>query len=564
MSVSPQKRIFKCWSCGAGGDVIRFIQLFERVDFREALATLARRLGLDDRTAPTDNVSGQQREALRAVITWARQRFQHNLHATNAGKQALDYAHRRGLTDATIERFGLGLALDGWSDVLDAARHAGYQEQALHQAGLITNNEQGRVYDRFRNRLVFPITDALGRVVAFGGRTLGDDPAKYLNSPETPLFSKSRILYGLQLARQAVDQQRAVIVVEGYMDAVLLAQFGFENVVATLGTALTDSHSTLLRSRADTLYLCFDGDAAGIRAADRAVEVALRTQADVRVVLLDAGKDPADCVLEGGAEAFAGHLKRAVDALEFKWSQTVSAYGAGGSQGRRVAVEAYLTFVAGAMSVGGSDPLQQNLLVGRLSELLGVPSEAVFEMLAGAKRSLPRRAAQTISAEEAASTYERSTRTVPGGLVTAVETIFGLLLTDVGCWQWVDDTVARAVSYSQTWDRLYRVLLEVHSDMGEYSIGDIVSQCDDSALCEVVDRSCARTRGVSAPGEHFLAARERVATELSLLRARERQEALRQSGGDDGAVFRSLHEDLRGSHSVLPAETQWNATSSPN
>ncbi|MCK4342227.1 MAG: DNA primase [Phycisphaerae bacterium] len=562
MSVSPQKQIFKCWSCGAGGDVIRFVEMYERVDFKEALAALARRAGIEMRSSPADQRANEIRAELQAAVVWARRHFQENLRSSPAGRAAQEYALGRGLTPESIERHGLGFAPDDWRHLLTAARRTGLRDEVLQQAGLVITSEKGNTYDRFRNRLIFPISDVQGRPIAFGGRTLGDDPAKYLNSPETVLFSKSRVLYGFDLARRAIDAQRAVIVVEGYLDAVMLSKYGFENVVATLGTALTDAHAKLLRPRADTLYLCFDGDQAGIGAANRAVEVALRTQAEVRVVLLETGQDPADCVLGSGATGFQNYLNGAIDALEFKWSRTLSAFGQGGRQAKRVATEEYLQFVAGATLAGGVDPLQQNLLIGRLSEVLGVPPEEVFDLLAGARRSLRRGVAARADEQGGCSAYETSIRGLPAGLVTASETVFGLLVLDASCWQWVDETMARAAQYSETWQRLYGILLEVHKDVGEYSIGEVVSRCDDGAVCELVSRARARAAGVTALAEDFAAARETLASELSVLRVDGLQEDLRQSGGDDEDVFRLLHEDFREQHSALPVESRRSATSS--
>jgi DNA primase len=560
MSVSPRKQIFKCWSCGAGGDVIRFVQMFDRVEFREALAHLARRAGLEVTSSPADREAAQVREELQQIVTWAREHFRRNLHATPAGQNALDYAHRRGLTDETIERHALGHAPDSWNDLLDAANRARLRPRLLELAGLSAHNER-KAYDRFRNRLIFPIADALGRAVAFGGRTLGDDPAKYLNSPETPLFSKSRILYAFDLARKPIEEANAAIVVEGYMDAVLLHQFGFRNVVATLGTAMTGAHAKLLRPRAATLYLCFDGDEAGFKAADRGVEVALQTQTDVRVVLLPGGQDPADCVLADGAEGFAGHLKGAVDALEFKWSQTLKAFGAGGQQAKRIALEKYLHFVAGATLAGGLDPLQQNLLIGRLSDLLGVPAGSVFELLAGAKRTLAREPSRAVAEQEGASDYEGSLRALPAGLVTACETVFGLLLTCPRAWRGIDDTIVRAVAYSQTWQQLYSVFLDVHADVGEYSVGEVMARCEDSALCELVSRASARVTGVTAAEEELSVVQQRLADELALLQMSDLRERLPKAGPDTAGedLFAALRAAARKHESPVPAECRWNA-----
>ncbi len=346
MFVNPQKRIFKCWACGAGGDVIRFVQLSERCGFREALESLGRRVGIEPNAGPRDERAARMREQLLAAMNWARQHFERNFADERRGRLAREYTQQRGLSEETVRQARLGLAVDEWDDLLAEGRRRGLSEALLESAGLVTTSQNGKTYDRFRGRLIFPITDALGRVVAFGGRTLGEDSAKYLNSPETVLFNKSRVLYGLDLARGAIQERRAVVVVEGYMDAVLLRQHGVENVVATLGTALTDAHVKLLRGAADVIYLCFDGDEAGVRAADRAVEVALQHPVEVRVVLLEGGQDPADCVVAEGQEGFERQLKAARDALEFKWTQTLSAFSTAAGADRRQALEVYLRFVA--------------------------------------------------------------------------------------------------------------------------------------------------------------------------------------------------------------------------
>lgn len=562
LNVSPTKQIFKCWSCGAGGDVIRFIEMYDRVDFREALATLARRAGIDLQTSAIDRRSNQMRESLLAAVAWARQHFQRNLRTTPAGQRALEYARGRGLTPETVERAGLGLATENRTDLFAAAQRASLRPDVLTQAGLVATGERGDAYDRFRNRLIFPIADIMGRPIAFGGRTLGDDRAKYLNSPETPLFSKSRVLYGLDLARREIEQQNAVIVVEGYMDAVLLHQYGFLNVVATLGTALTDAHAKLLKPRARTIYLCFDGDDAGIRAADRAVQVALRTQSDVRVVILDGGEDPADCVLAHGAEGFDACLKRSADALQFKWSQTLRSFDRATHSSRRAATEEFLQFVAGAACSGGIDPLEQNLLIGRLSDLLGTPTDAIFDLLRNAKRGV-RRGDAGSAAAGGASAYELSVRGLPTGLVTTVETVLGLLLGYPVGWRCVNDDVPRAVAYSRTWEQLYRLLLEVREDIGEYSMGEVVSRCEDSALCELVGRATKRVACASADADEHAAAFDALSAELRLLRIGELREDLRRAGGDDAGVFERLHANCLAQDSPLPAEARWSLSASP-
>lgn len=571
MAVSPAKGIFKCWSCGAGGDAIKFVQMRDRVEFREALSTLAKRAGIADRpVSEDDRRAAQQRSQLLATVAWALDWFRKNL-ASPAGSSALGYAARRGLTPETIERHKIGLAPNDWSQMANAAGAARISTELLLQAGLLVRSENGRIYDRFRNRLIFPILDPLGRAIAFGGRDLGDDPAKYLNSPESPLFSKSRVLFGFDLARSVIEQKHAAIVVEGYLDAVLLHQHGFQNTVATLGTALTDAHVKLLKPVADRIYLCFDGDEAGIKAADRAVETSLRTRADVRVVVLPEGSDPADCVVRGGAAAFEPCLSGALDALEFKWKHTLRRVGGAGSQGRRAAIDQFLQFVAGVSTAGGIDPLEQNLLVGRLADLLSIPRELVFDLLNDAKNIARRRKVETGAAAMPAAGNPESgdspgmalsdaddSQSVPRGLAAAVEEILGLLLNDCKACAWVDDTLAAATKHSRTWERLYRLCVELHADAGEYSLADVLNGCDDAALCDAVDRINRKMRGVADSRESFLAAQSRLMAELDQLRMAELRQGVREPVESDGVSLDRLIElARRPREAVLSPEESW-------
>jgi DNA primase len=560
LSVSPQKQIFKCWSCGAGGDVIKFVQLSHRVEFREALAILARRAGIELRRSPADDRSAADREQIRRAVAWARAHFQRNLRETPAGKLATGYARQRGMTDATIQRFGLGYAADAWDDLLSQARRAGLSQQVLRQAGLITTNEKGKTYDRFRDRLIFPICDSLGRCVAFGGRTLGDDPAKYLNSPETPLFSKSRVLYGLDLARRAIMASREVIVVEGYTDVVLLSQAGIENAVATLGTALTDAHMKLLAPLADRVVMCFDNDEAGLRAADRAVEGALRHRVETRVVIIPGGQDPADFVIGQGAEGFEWLLQSAIDALEFNWNRTVEAYSEAGRRGQRDAVEAFLRFVARVTQGGGIDPLDQGLLVGRLADMLGLPSGTVYELLAQAKVAAVRESSSQTPDTSEMSAYDASIRALPAGLVSAVEESFGLALLGTEYLLALRDALDSAVRHCETWRHLHRMLGALREERGSYTRADVIRTCDDSAACELISRASTRVPSGTVDPEMCQPARHRLLSQLEVLQIGSLRGDLRadhRDANDRERAYRSLLDVAKRQHSVLGAAQRW-------
>jgi DNA primase len=561
LNVSPAKQIFKCFACGAGGDVIKFVQLRERLEFQAALAFLAQRAGIDVHSTPAEARDERRIEQMRKTIEWARDHFQRNLHDTPAGQAARDYARRRGLTPETISRHGLGLAVDSWDDLLHAGRRAGVSMELLQSAGLTATNEAGRTYDRFRNRLIFPINDGFGRCVAFGGRTLGDDPAKYLNSPETGLFSKSRVLYGLDLAKRAIADAGCAVVVEGYLDAVLLHQFGFTHAVATLGTALTDAHVKALRRISERVILCFDGDQAGVRAADRAVEVAVLGGTEVRVAVLEGGQDPADCLLAAGRDGFSRVLDLAVDALQFKWSQMVTAFGSGGAGAQRTAVEALIEFIARLTTTRGLSALDHGLLVRRLAELLALPPRSVHDLLASARRRLQPAGRSTAAALEALPEYELAIRGLPPGLVVGMEECFGLLLSDAACAELVDDVFAAAVEQCDVWRRLYAVVQNLLDEQGSYKRADVIGRCGEADVCELVSRACGRVAGLVATQELFVSARDRVRLESDALRMAASRQALAGSATKADAGDRTFCELLstaRGRHFALAAENCWN------
>ncbi|MCH7871568.1 MAG: DNA primase [Planctomycetes bacterium] len=539
MSVSPTKQIFKCWSCGVGGDAIKYIQLRDRVEFRDALQTLARWAGMEFRQGSYDPRAVQIREQLLSALTWAAEHFRHNLTVADIGRSALAYTKKRQFDAASLERHKIGFAADAWDDLFRAATKAGIPEDVLQQAGLITVSDKGKRYDRFRNRLMFPIADALGRIVAFGGRTLGDDPAKYLNSPETALFSKSRVLYGLDLARPAIDPKSGAIVVEGYTDAVLLHQYGFTNVVATLGTALTDAHVKLLRPLSDTMILCFDGDQAGIKAADRAVEIALRNRMDVRVATLEPGQDPADCVISAGSDGFRSMLQSAKPALEFKWLITETAFGDGGLADRRSAVNEFLQFVARVCHAGKVDPVEQGLLVDRLSGLLSVPAGAVYEMLAGVQSAGPRHAAPSTSDEQVSSAYDVSTQGAPRDVIVAVEEVFGWLLADCACLKQVEDFAATAFERCEPWRLLYEILNGLDQSLEKVSKRNVIEACDDAAVLELITRASRHVDDCETDASgRFAEAQDRLASELEV----HRMAVLKNDLGGADASSRESHD----------------------
>ncbi|NLX13038.1 MAG: DNA primase [Phycisphaerales bacterium] len=381
-NVSSVKQIFKCFGCGAGGDVFKFVQLKEGVDFLEARRMLADRAGISlDQERSGQATSGPGKNDLIRVNEWAQSVYQRN-YRDAAGAVARQYVQGRGISEESVGAFGLGLAVDSFDSLLRQAQQAKIDLQLLLSAGLIKARTNGGYYDTFRNRLMFPISDVNGRVIGFGGRTLGDDPAKYLNTPATLLFDKSANLFGLDRARRAISETGRVIVVEGYTDCIMAHQFGFSETVATLGTAMTEGHARLLRRFVERVILLFDSDSAGQRAADAALSVTLASGLDVSVTRVPEGKDPCDYLLSAGKIAFESVLNQGVAALEFKWKQLLNGFsGNSTGVGRRGAIEAYLQALSGWVTSGAIDPIQKGLILGQLSKILSMPMEDLYRQV---------------------------------------------------------------------------------------------------------------------------------------------------------------------------------------
>ena len=349
---NPERQSYKCWSCGARGDIFDFVMNRERVDFTEALRMLAQRAGvtLERSTATAVLAPGPSKSELFAVNAWAEEVFQNALAGSN---EVIDYLEKRGLTRESAARFRLGHAPveRGW--FLAQAKRKRYSMELLEEAGLVSQPAEtpGIWRERFRGRLIFPIHDEQGRTLGFGGRVLpsiertlaaqGKHIAKYLNSPETTLFHKRTILYGADLARNAVRQAGWVAVVEGYTDVIAAHQVGLNTVVGTLGTAIGDDHIRALLRLADQakVVLVFDGDEAGQSAADRALEFFLASELDLRVLSLPADLDPCDFLLNEGADAFRRLVEDAVDPLAYLLTRAATRFNLDSIEGSRRAAE---------------------------------------------------------------------------------------------------------------------------------------------------------------------------------------------------------------------------------
>lgn len=373
-SVSPEKQVFYCFGCQASGDAFSFVMRREGLDFAGAVAWLAKRAGVqlpERASSPAALRQRRRQDELAEALAAAASYYHEVLCRSPVAEEARAYLRRRGVSDATRDRFGLGYAPPG--DVTGRVLAAkGYGPDLLEEAGLLVRSPRGGRHDRFRGRIMFPIRDDRERVVGFGGRVLGDGVPKYLNSPETILFSKRRLLFALDVARRAIRETGRAVVVEGYMDAIAAHQHGFANVVAALGTALSEEQALLLRRHTAQVVIAFDADAAGAQATLRGLEIFRRLGCDVRVAVVPEGKDPDEFLRARGGAAFGAVLEQALPLIEYVFECAAAREDLTSVTGKVNAVRALVPYLAGE-----ENAVAQAGYIQRLAGRLGIPEESL-------------------------------------------------------------------------------------------------------------------------------------------------------------------------------------------
>ena len=373
---------YKCFACGASGDCFTYLMEYHKMSFVEAVRECADLAGIEVPTTPGRRQEGPDRRTMLDVMQAAQDFFVQAL-ASPAGAEARATFVKRGYDEEAQRELGLGFAPEGWENLVPHLMGRGIPLNLLRQMGLAKVRQQGDgAYDAFRNRLMFPIRDTQGRVVAFGGRIVDpEDNPKYLNSPEHPLFFKGKLLYGFDVAAKPIENENLAIVCEGYTDALACHRFGFHHAVATLGTAMTSDHARLLERRTSRVLLLFDGDTAGVRAARRAVEITFKQNLDVTICVLPEGQDPDDVLREGGPNAFRAQLDRAVDALEWLLSEFAKdADGADGDADRFRRTERFLLELAN-LGFHSMPALRQDFVLRRIGSILETEPETVKSMM---------------------------------------------------------------------------------------------------------------------------------------------------------------------------------------
>jgi DNA primase len=459
-SVDPSKNVFKCFTCGEAGDIFSFPMKHLGMDFLDAVRFVAARAGVEIPERQERRPEDDPNRRLYDVNDFAAEWFRRRLWDDAEGRRAREYLEGRGIGKKAAERFGLGWAPEEWSAFGDAARKQGISNELLLSLGLVKESQKGNrePYDAFRGRIIFPIEDLGGRVVAFGGRILGkaeEHIPKYLNSPETPIYHKGDLLYGLGWSRGAIRKAEAVLVVEGYMDYVSLAAHGVENAVAPLGTAMTEAQAELIGRYAPRAILLYDSDKAGLKATFRSGDELLRAGVEVLVATLPEGEDPDSLVRAKGEAALRKYLDDAVDVLERK-VQILERKGFFTSiAGTRRAIDALMPTIRAA-----SDEVLRGVYLRRLSDKTGVPQETLQKEVADApaRDTRPRGLPERRERNEGRRAEDFSARPVP-----AVPTSLGpernLLLLMLRDEAWVERTV-NVVGADEFRSPVYRTIFE--------------------------------------------------------------------------------------------------------
>jgi DNA primase len=549
LQVNPDKQIWKCWVCGIGGDVFNFLMQEAGVTFAESLKQLADRAGIEltprkgsRKSADTVDTKG---DMLRALL-WAQELYQRYLLEDAAASVARGYLRSRGISEHSILKFGIGMSPNSWSTLLDRAAQQRLSTHVLEAAGLIVKRDRSSgFYDRFRNRLMFPIRDRDGKTIAFGGRILpgSEEKAKYINSPETRLFQKHQQLYGLDLALTPIRAARQAVVMEGYTDVIVARQYGLENVVAVLGTALGSHHLKTLRHLCDSVVLLLDGDEAGQRRSDEVLELFLHAQLDVRVLCLPDGQDPADYVTQQGGEALQKLIATAADALEFKLRRVSQGFDPLLDTHRaNQAVESMLSLLAKVPPEGlisnEAFRVRQNQVLPRLARQFSIPEDSLRERLS----QMRYRQSRVARRDPAEAVAEQPTRLIKASelspferelleLMIVAPQVAPLALERVQAG-WLECPAARAMldAYEQ---------LEFRGESLEFS--NVLVALEDPSLKSLLvtlhDEAIAKLQHTSDSAEHRL----RVLTQ----RMGERQEESRRQS-QLNALQRGLpeHEEL--------------------
>ena len=373
--VSPEKQLFHCFGCGEGGNVFNFVMKFEKVDFFEAVKMLAKKAGV---TLPTDerkeNLLYKQKERLYKLNSLVANYYRECLFRTTRGKKIINYLKKRGINDKTIEKYRLGYAPAGWDVLTNFLKKKNYSYEELIEAGLTKKGKtEGKFIDHFRDRIIFPIFNVQGKIMGFGGRVLGDSLPKYINSPETLIYNKGSNLYSLNFAKEDIRKKNSVIIVEGYTDILIVQQYGFNNGVASLGTALTIKQIKLIKRFTDNVLIAYDADSAGNMATLRSLDLLIKAGLEVKIVVLSQGYDPADFLVKRGNKAFQSLIDSSLSLMDYKLKLLYAKYSINVIEGKVKIIKEILP----TLGVIGNE-VELRAQIKKISEELKLSEEAIL------------------------------------------------------------------------------------------------------------------------------------------------------------------------------------------
>ncbi len=499
--VRADQQNYHCFGCGKGGGVISFVMEVENLPYLDALRLLAKRAGVEFPEQNMDQRSRRKRARLLELNKEAARFFHSQLHGP-AGRQGLEYLQRRGLSRGIMTRFGLGFAPDSWDSLIRAMAQKGYEKGDLLEAGLAVSSQKGRIYDRFRGRVMFPIIDLRGDVIGFGGRVMGDGAPKYLNSPDSPVFNKSRNLFALNLAKNT--KLGRIVLTEGYMDTISLYQAGFDCAVASLGTSLTADHAKLLSRFTKEVVICYDADSAGIQAANRAIPLLEKTGLKVRVVRVHGAKDPDEFLKKFGPDAFAKLLDQSENYVNYNLRQLQEKYDLTDPIQRAEFARAGAEVISQLES-----PVEREVHAGQLSQTTGVGKDALLQEIQRfrkqrfyqAKRKQERRDLTPVNQIQPKS---RQMRYDNPRSARAEEGILRLLMLDSSLAQQISD-LTPADFTAPVLGKIYGVLRDRMDQGRSLQLGALEGELSGeeiSLLTEIMGRPASLENGAAAMADY--------------------------------------------------------------
>ncbi|WP_176212594.1 DNA primase [Clostridium acidisoli] len=466
-SVSRDKQIYKCFGCGEAGNVITFVMKTRNISFIDAVRILAERVHIDlDFLESGNNKKNNANEKLLKLNVDAARFFFSNL---KQNERANEYFLRRGITQNTIRKFGLGYAIDDWHGAMNYLLRKGYTEKELLTNGLIIKNDKGNRYDRFRNRIMFPVFDYRGKVIGFGGRVMDDSKPKYLNSPETPLFKKGINLYGLNFALKN-QNSRTFIIVEGYMDCIALHQCGITNAVASLGTALTQSQAKLLKRYADNIIISYDADTAGQKATIRGLKILKDNGLEVKVLKVPRGKDPDEFVRKNGREAFEELIKNAMPLIDYRIKSVEEGLNLSDDEQKMK----YIKKTADILME--LDPVEKDIYVKKIAEATGVKEQAIYDQLAGEIRKSTNNLQTMNNMDEIGQKLY-----IEPAYLKAERLLLKLLTLDKDAYTYITNKISIDDFNMESHKKIFNIILENLNLQGEKLEKTIELKCDDAS-----------------------------------------------------------------------------------